>query len=547
MPMNENVTKRAAGNWISSYLKLNEDHESPRLFHQWMAIGTIAAVLRRNVYMESSGKRKKNSGRYCLYPNFYVVLVSPPGTCRKGAAIGFANEFLKHIEGLNIYRDKITPEGLITELKEHERFASGLELTATRKEVEQLAASIKKIPKEEHDDPDVEQAKQQLLAGVREIKAQEEKMKSGLDELVSEMTILVPELSTMFGVASYVHDLRVFLTSLYDNKPEDEYTTKGTRKVQIYNANVNMLGASNPAWLATSFADDSFGGGFMSRIIFVYQEKEQKKVPLPEKNDEQIELEENLVTDLKHISTLQGAFKMTEAAVEYYCDWYRSHKPERGTRMSGYHARKHIHLLKLAMVLSVAHSDNLIMEESHCKIALALLEQLEAWLPDAFAYIGATNEAQLRQRLLELIQSRGGFIKVQDALRHVQRDIRGKRDFFAIMETLVEMGDVTSVKGKYYVLQNFWDHFASDALDSIKAQGGYISVQSTLEAFGEDEIKKEKFLSLMDVLVTNGDVLLKTRKNDADKQYYVLADMYEELVKRAQAVQQEQEKAGDQQ
>ena len=449
---------RVAGNWIQSYLKCTEGQESPTLFHLWVAITTIAAALRRNVHIRM--------GHFKIYPNFYTVLISPSGTCRKSTAIGIGEGFLRHVEGINIFRTKMTPEALLTFLKEEAQIVSetdgdeeGTGVSDAQKhdtrgqarnneedETQDEQVAVSGGEEEENEAYSTEETEADYPSentGEEAIEAPEpSKEKLEFIESTSGF-IIASELATMLGSASYSDDLKFLLTDLYDNKVSDGYTTKNSGRIKLHNVNINLLAGSTPTWMARNFSEDAFGGGFMGRTIFVYQE-EGTRIPWPEKSEELEVLEQMLIVDLQHISRLQGNFFVTTGAKDFYSDWYMNRKLEAGTRMSGYFERKHIHLLKIAMILAIAESDTKVIDVRHCKAALVLLEQVEDWMPDAFAYIGATVEAQVEQQILEFLRSRGGYATASVLLKHIRKSIKGKRDFDTIMDTLRASGTVIS-------------------------------------------------------------------------------------------------------
>ncbi len=85
-------------------------NEAPEDFHLWMALTTIAGVLRRNVRFEM--------GYFTVFPNLYTVLVSPPGRCKKSTAMRISREFLRKVDGINFTSDSISRERLIQDLSQ---------------------------------------------------------------------------------------------------------------------------------------------------------------------------------------------------------------------------------------------------------------------------------------------------------------------------------------------------------------------------------------------------------------------------------------------
>ena len=97
-----------------------------------------------------------------------------------------------------------------------------------------------------------------------------------------------------------------------------------------------------------------------------------------------------LLKDLQAISKLSGAFSVEKDAYKFYQDLYMSYEGDFSGRLGGYYERKLTHVLKIAMVLSVSQSNNLIITKDHIEAALVLLSAVEKGLPEAFAYVGAT-------------------------------------------------------------------------------------------------------------------------------------------------------------
>lgn len=383
------------GSWIQEYLKYTAGQESPELFHLWSAVTVLAGVVRRNIWMQYVGK---------LYPNFYVVLVAPTGVCRKGEPLRQGSQMLRQIDDMKILHEKATSEGIIKYMK---------------------LDSLKK-----------------------------KNMPGGKFEIVEECTtfILASELANFIGSTSYSEQLAEFMTGLWDNHDHWDYTTRGRGKEELTNININFLGATNPEWLAKGFGEDSFGGGFIGRIIFIYQ-NERVTIAWPKKTKAQLILKDLLVLDLQHIAQIQGEMKVTKNAYDFFEEWYNSFKPDMSGRMVGYLQRKHVHMLKLAILISIAENDEMLVREEHIRAAKMLLDQIEELMPEAFAYVGATNEARIAQHILEMIKDNKGIIPEMKLLAGIRRMIKNKREFDGVIEILVESG-IISVgsrdKRRYY-------------------------------------------------------------------------------------------------
>ena len=363
--------------------------ESPSLFYWWSGISILTGALQRRVYFNQGILRK-------LYPNFYIILVGPPGG-RKDNPVDIAGRFLRDI-GVNILHGTSTPEGLMFQLRN----------------------TNKPLRKEERKEPLTDKKKQLFIP-----------------ECVG--FIQAKELSSLFGRRNYVDDLITFLTDSWDCHDHWDYTTKSGGKVPINKIYINLLGASNPEWLGKCFKEDAFGGGFMGRTIFVYQE-EFGCVP-PSKLVKTVEQEQTelfLQMDLDHIARLEGVMHFGDEAGAFLDAWYIKQERNPAGRLARYYRTKHVHLLKLAMIISISESDELIVKLSHIKKALYVLSNTEKSMSNAFAYVGVTNEARVAQLILDFIGSNGGFVKHDKIVRHVRKYIRSRKELTGILEILLD-------------------------------------------------------------------------------------------------------------
>src|SRR3954464_12186530 len=99
---------RLLPNWIQAYLAYTAESESPEEYHKWVAISVIAGALRRRVFFPM--------GYFQLYPNQYIVMVGPPGRCKKSTAMRIGRALLGAVPDLKFTTDSVTRERLIQDL-----------------------------------------------------------------------------------------------------------------------------------------------------------------------------------------------------------------------------------------------------------------------------------------------------------------------------------------------------------------------------------------------------------------------------------------------
>lgn len=328
-------------------------------------------------------------GYFQLYPNIYSVLVSPPGRCKKSTAMRIGRKFLSQVQGIKFTTDSTSREKMIQDLSQAHKDGQ------------------------------------------------------------SAMTAYSSEFATLLTTSGM--DMVVFLTDIYDSPNEWAHTTKsgGTNKIKA--PCLNLIGGTTPDWMARAMPLDTVGIGLTSRIVFCYQDTPREKDPFPELSPAQVELAGLLTEDLIQISQIAGQYILEPDAKEYYRAWYK----ERGERnlgdprLSGYFERKPMHLLKLAMVLSAAVSDETIITLPVLEQTLAMLEVTEESMHQVFAGVGRNPlNADLEGTIATLLSS-GEGISRGDLLDKFRHNVR-KEEMAEILDTLQESGYVVLRDGKYF-------------------------------------------------------------------------------------------------
>lgn len=370
-------TTRKLGNWLEEYRNFTSGTESPAAFHLWVALGTISAALQRKVSMDA--------GYYDVHSNMYIILTSPPGKSRKSTALRIGKSLLR---GLKDYGQDI-------------HFSTQASSVAAL--VKQLTA----IPNKEH----------------------------------QSLTAFSSELGSLLGSKSI--EMTDFLVDIYDCDPDWDKQTmqRGLEKIEF--PWLTLLAATTPQWLGDNLSKTAVEGGFVARSVFVYEET-RLLVAFPELTEEQKKLKKLLIHDLAIISALKGRMKFSPEAREFYKSWYEDPKRLAGSgkdyRISGYFERKHIHVLKVAMALSVAARNELVLDVESIKAAIMLLNSIEPGMRKAFSAVGKNPHATVIERIRDQVVD-AGKITYKRLLAANVADVN-KEDFDKILGTLVDMGDI---------------------------------------------------------------------------------------------------------
>lgn len=187
---------------------------------------------------------------------------------------------------------------------------------------------------------------------------------------------------------------------------EKETITGGEK--QVGNVCFNVLVATNPTDFSKIFPETIIGQGFGPRCHIITPGILRNKNSKPRLNRK---IEENLIKDLGEINRLNGEIKIKEEAWEWYDNWYiNSHNLPNDESLDGFYGRKQIHILKLAQVLSISESDNMVIENKHIQESLKHIERLEQGMILSYRKIGQSDLNSRSEKLLKQIVRYGGEV-----------------------------------------------------------------------------------------------------------------------------------------
>src|SRR5262245_11426554 len=191
-----------------------------------------------------------------IFPNLRFVIVAPSGRCKKTSACNVSVGLFRNIGG-NVLQDKITPEALISAFQDKSS-ATGL--------------------------------------------------------------IYAPELAVFLGKQKYNEGMVPLLTALFDCPKEWSSLTIMRGESKLYNVALSFLVCSTMDWIQTAIPRDAFGGGFMSRLLFVVQNDTPRRFPIPPPF--KLELANKLKKHLFDLTRIRGKFRIDPEAEKWYIDWY---------------------------------------------------------------------------------------------------------------------------------------------------------------------------------------------------------------------------------
>lgn len=319
--------KRACDNWLTSFGDWAVPRcESPHSFIFWGGLFTLASAVRRQVLIT-----KEYLGGWDCYPHMYAMMVGPAGKVRKTTSANFGSELLEGINFLVKGPQIVSQASLFTRLV---------------------------------DSPD------------------------------NTLYMVAEEFSDLL-LKDKAGDMYQFLTSIFDGRKSLESSTV-SRGIELANKPcINMFAATTPEWMQAYMPEAVIGGGFASRVVFLYEDQVSKR-RMYYKNvinrEAMNELQKKLAADLTHIAeNIHGEFRITEHAMDYMEEWYGANAdgPKgHGSKLSGYFQRKPTHIHKVAMLLRIAQSDELVLDVPDFESAITIVEQTETRLAQVFAGVG---------------------------------------------------------------------------------------------------------------------------------------------------------------
>jgi len=340
--------------FLKELMDSTNEYESPRQFWYWSGLAMLSAAVKDNVWVERGGIQELN-----VYPNVYIMLLAKSGL-RKSNPVSFARRIVKINELTRVYSGRSSIEAIVQDL--------GKAYTTLSKKVIVDACGL--------------------------VTASE----------FSSSLINNPQALTI-------------LTDLYDrnyNSGEWRSMMKVAGVDNLKNPTLSMLVATNPAHLQDFVSAKDMYGGYFGRTFIIQADKKHRSSSLfGQKMGRTPDI--ILLSDyLKRISKLSGAFTNTEQAAKIYDYWYQQHDLNAGTNgnedRTGTEERTGDSVLKVASLLSLSQSEDMIIREGHIEQAIKLCEPLINTAGRATKGKGKSNFGEATAIVLEELWKNKGEI-----------------------------------------------------------------------------------------------------------------------------------------
>lgn len=311
--------KRALTSWVDKFVEVTGHVESPTLFRKWVGIATIAAALEQKTWIVTSSP---------MYPNLYTGLIAQPGV-GKTRIIAEAAKLLLKLPDPFIAPTSINSSSLVDHLVECKRTIINM------------------------GSPPLE---------------------------YNSMVLLADELGTF--MSEYENSLVAELTSFYDvtalpyGQRRRGHTLAGGQKLKIERPQLNILFGSTPSNLMKFMPEGAWSQGFASRIIFIYSDD---KNIIDDFAGDEVEINPELVHDLRIINNLVGKFSVTEEYRNAVNNWRNLGEPPKPThpRLLHYCTRRKAHLYRLSMIAAIDRGNVLLLTKDDFNRAMGWMLEAE--------------------------------------------------------------------------------------------------------------------------------------------------------------------------
>ncbi len=100
--------ERIYEDWLKAFVDYASFGEAPLSFYYWVGVSAIAGALRRRVWIDQ--------GYFRWAPNFYIILVAPPGIVSKSTTASIGMNLLRRVKGVKFGPDVVTWQKLAQSL-----------------------------------------------------------------------------------------------------------------------------------------------------------------------------------------------------------------------------------------------------------------------------------------------------------------------------------------------------------------------------------------------------------------------------------------------
>lgn len=343
---------------LNEYLTLMEESEAPRAYLVWSLIAAAAGLLGKNAAFH-------RGTNHVVTPNLFIVLLGPAA--------------LKKSTAVNL---------IVKQLKETTLNFGPTDTGGQRQGLMSALTGLHRVNRHAYRNGS-ESPLSPLMLNPRSS---------------ADIFLAAPELGRLFGTGS--QDMANFMADLWDGQDIDYQTKAGETKV--IGPLATLLGATTPSNLANMLPENAIGHGILSRIVFVFEDKIHKSVPLPPvPTEEWWEERAQFLSRLYWIDENRMQFSISKEAESLYEDVLYHYYPQLDDpRLESYRGRRPTILLKVAMAVTALRNDSTITIDD-LRLAHELLHSAEPNMHRALEYFGRNRIFQGRMLIIQFLRAAG--------------------------------------------------------------------------------------------------------------------------------------------
>lgn len=337
--------------FLQNYALLTQGNESPQVYHQWAGLSAMSSLISRRVWVDQ--------GVYTCYPNMYVMLVGSAGI-KKSTAMNVARKLIREIRTIPIAPPSITREALTLLMAEQD-------------------SPCKKSFK--------------------------------YNEKVHQYThisLFANELVTLLNAGGNPMGMIETLTDIWD-QDVFEVKTKNKGTDLIPGPFVTILGCLTTETMGNLMNTKIISSGFSRRCMFVYSNDYGTAVPRPKVTDEQVAAWDACVARGKELQQICGQFVWDPEAEIWWDAWYTKAHEIKAQETDGMRQRylqsKPEYVIKVAMLVTLSSTNDLVLTAEALEVALAYIEAIEPNMTVAFEGTGRNELSPIASQVENMVNN----------------------------------------------------------------------------------------------------------------------------------------------
>lgn len=381
--------------WLDLLVASTAELESPKRFYYWSGLAAISAIVRKNVFLDRFS--------YILYPNVYVLLVSAKSGLRKGNPVSFAKSIVERVSTTRIISGRNSVQGVIRDLSQQVTIVS-----------------------------------------------------NGHAPLIlndAQAFLCAPELDSFMVKDEQGLSILTDLYNTHENDKAWKNSLKSSPVEELKNPCITFLAASNEALLEGLIRDKDIEGGFVARTMIVHESKRRLKNSLMFKPTNLV-TREQLAQELMRLKVAKGEFTIPRDVRVAHDEWYNALEESEYDDKTGTMERIQDHVLKVAMLISLSKSNDLIIDMDTMNEATDRCMECVVGTKKTTMSVGRAETADSVGRVLKvLLESPGLRIERSKLLAKLRNDV----NVMMLNQVLDDLGEngrnIVSVKridGKLY-------------------------------------------------------------------------------------------------